>query len=238
VHTSLSLSQIKGYSTGQQKQHLTLNPTGNHYNQQSEQSNETPGSGKATAELLKLRSTQTQDFKIRIKILQARQLDGNNINPRCTVNCASQVKHTSSMQSTNSPFWDEVFFFNFISSESKLFPEIIRFDVQSVARFGRNELIGSFKFDIGFVYDEPAHEIRNKWLLLADLEDPSGGPKGYLKVSVYVLKSGDEVPLTGDNDSQEDNQDIESNLLKPPGISLRPATFTIKVYQAEDLPRS
>jgi len=218
VHTSLSLSQIKGYSTGQQKQHLTLNPTGNHYNQQSEQSNETPGSGKATAELLKLRSTQTQDFKIRIKI--------------------SQVKHTSSMQSTNSPFWDEVFFFNFISSESKLFPEIIRFDVQSVARFGRNELIGSFKFDIGFVYDEPAHEIRNKWLLLADLEDPSGGPKGYLKVSVYVLKSGDEVPLTGDNDSQEDNQDIESNLLKPPGISLRPATFTIKVYQAEDLPRS
>ena len=135
-------------------------------------------------------------------------------------------------------FFFIIFFFNFISSESKLFSEMIRFDVQNVARFGRNELIGSFKFDIGFVYDEPSHEIRNKWLLLSDLEDESGGPKGYLKVSVNVLRSGDEVLLSGENDNQDDNQDIESNLLKPPGISLRPATFTIKVYQAEDLPRS
>lgn len=31
--------------------------------------------------------------------------------------------------------------------------------------------------------------------------------------------------------------DIESNLLKPAGMMLRPATFIMKVFRAEDLPR-
>ncbi len=204
----------------------------------SELSHNIPTEFLTTTELIKIRSAQIQDFKIRVKILQARQLDGNNINPKCTINCAAQRKSTASIKSTNCPFWDEVFFFNFISSESKLFSESIRFDVQNVARFGWTELIGSFKLDIGFVYDMPTHDIVNKWLLLSDLEDASSGPKGYLKVSVNVLSSGDEASLSGENDNQDESQDIETNLLKPPGISLRPATFTIKVYQAEDLPRS
>ena len=29
-----------------------------------------------------------------------------------------------------------------------------------------------------------------------------------------------------------------SNLLRPAGIQLRPATFTLKLYRAEDIPRS
>ena len=38
-------------------------------------------------------------------------------------------------------------------------------------------LIGSFKFDLGMVYDEPEHCFIHKWLLLTDPNDPSGGPK-------------------------------------------------------------
>lgn len=36
----------------------------------------------------------------------------------------------------------------------------------------------------------------------------------------------------------EDKEDIESNLLRPAGLSLRGATFTLRIFRAEDLPQS
>lgn len=36
----------------------------------------------------------------------------------------------------------------------------------------------------------------------------------------------------------EDKEDIEGNLLRPAGLSLRGATFTVRIYRAEDLPQS
>lgn len=36
----------------------------------------------------------------------------------------------------------------------------------------------------------------------------------------------------------EDKEDIEGNLLRPAGLSLRGATFTLRIYRAEDLPQS
>lgn len=36
----------------------------------------------------------------------------------------------------------------------------------------------------------------------------------------------------------EDKEDIEGNLLRPAGLSLRGARFTLKIYRAEDLPQS
>lgn len=35
-----------------------------------------------------------------------------------------------------------------------------------------------------------------KWLLLNDPEDTSSGAKGYLKVSMFVLGTGDEPPVS------------------------------------------
>lgn len=183
----------------------------------------------------KIRSTKTQDFQIRVKVFQARQLVGNNINPKCLIKCSGISKSTNTMRSTNTPFWDEVFFFNFVSTQNKLFNESIVFEVHDSLGFARSELIGSFKLDIGFIYDEPEHSIKSKWLLLSDLEDPLAGAKGYLNVSINVLGPGDEVPMTA---SADKDHDIESNILTLPGVSLRNATFTIRVYQAEDLPKS
>lgn len=39
-------------------------------------------------------------------------------------------------------------------------------------------------------------------------------------------------------DCNEDEDDIERNLLIPAGVTLRPATLTLKVYRAEDMPQS
>uniref|UniRef100_A0A8C2DCN2 Dysferlin, limb girdle muscular dystrophy 2B (autosomal recessive) n=1 Tax=Cyprinus carpio TaxID=7962 RepID=A0A8C2DCN2_CYPCA len=72
-----------------------------------------------------------------------------------------------------------------------------------------------------------------KWLLLADPDDHSAGARGYLKVSMFVLAAGDEPPVKG----LEEKEDIEGNLLRPAGLTLTGATFTIRVYRAEDLPQ-
>lgn len=39
-------------------------------------------------------------------------------------------------------------------------------------------------------------------------------------------------------ESNEEQDDIESNLLLPAGVTLRSATLSLKVYRAEDMPQS
>lgn len=104
-------------------------------------------------------------------------------------------KNTKTMRSTNSPYWNEVFFFNFNSSPANLFEETIEFQVYNSLKYLKDALIGSFKLDIGYVHDELNHSLINKWLLLGDAEDCMSGAKGYLKVSINVLGPGDEAPV-------------------------------------------
>jgi hypothetical protein len=106
-----------------------------------------------------------------------------------------ETKYTRTLKSSNSPFWDEVFFFNVQTSELDLANEFIELEVQNSTGYSRYETIGSFKLNALFVYDEPQHSIIQKWLLLGDLEDYLAGPKGYLNVSINVLGPGDEVPV-------------------------------------------
>lgn len=40
------------------------------------------------------------------------------------------------------------------------------------------------------------HAVMRKWLLLNDPEDASSGAKGYMKVSMFVLGTGDEPPVS------------------------------------------
>ena len=47
------------------------------------------------------------------------------------------------------------------------------------------------------------------------------------------LRQNFKVPLS---ESAEDN--IEANLLRPAGVMLRPAVFVVRIYKAEELPRS
>ncbi|XP_041370601.1 myoferlin-like isoform X3 [Gigantopelta aegis] len=181
-------------------------------------------------------STKIQDFQIRIRVIQARQLLGANIQPIAKVTVFNQTHQTRVKKSTNSPFWNEAFFFNFHTSPAELFDELIEFQVHNAKTFRSDALIGSFKFDIGLVYDEPNHAFINKWLLLSDAEDTMAGAKGYLKICAVVLGPGDEAPSIKSG-AQDEEEDIESNLLRPAGVQLRPATFKLRLYRAEDIPR-
>ncbi|KAG7256740.1 hypothetical protein CRUP_007367 [Coryphaenoides rupestris] len=94
----------------------------------------------------------------------------------------------------------------------------------------------NIRVDVGYVYDEPAHSVMRKWLLLNDPEDSTSGAKGYLKVSIFIVGAGDEPPVESGGAGDE-GDDIESNLLLPAGLTLRWATMSLKVFRAEDVPQ-
>ncbi|XP_061186415.1 myoferlin-like isoform X3 [Saccostrea echinata] len=186
--------------------------------------------------LLENLSTKPTDFQIRVKVIEARQLQGGNIQPVAKITVANQTKQTRVKKSTNSPCWNEAFFFNFKISPAELMDELVEFKVFNSKKLRSDALIGSFKCDVGMVYLEQRHAFLQKWLLLSDPEDQMAGAKGYLKVCVCVIGPGDEAP-SFKSVAGEETDDIESNLLRPAGVQLRPATFILKLYRAEDIPR-
>ena len=68
-------------------------------------------------------------LQVRVKVVEARQLPGANISPVARITCYNQTKQTRIKKSTNSPFFNEVFFFNYFCSPAELFDELIQFAV-------------------------------------------------------------------------------------------------------------
>jgi hypothetical protein len=180
-------------------------------------------------------SNKPQDFQIRVRVIEGRQLSGNNIRPVVKVHICGQT-HRTRIKRGNNPFFDELFFYNVHMTPSELMDEIISIRVYNSHSLRADCLMGEFKIDVGFIYDEPGHAVMRKWLLLNDPEDTSSGAKGYMKVSMFVLGTGDEPP-TEKRDRDNDSDDVESNLLLPAGIALRWVTFMLKIYRAEDIPQ-
>ncbi|XP_056221235.1 myoferlin-like isoform X2 [Seriola aureovittata] len=176
-----------------------------------------------------------QDFQIRVRIIEARQLPGNNIKPVVKVNVCGQT-HRTRIKRGNNPFFDEMFFYNVHMLPSDLFDQSFSFRVYDSYSLRADSLMGEFKLDVGYVYDEPAHCVMRKWLLLNDPDDSSSGARGYLKVSLFVVGAGDEPPVEN-REYNDDQDDIESNLLLPAGVTLRWATLSLKVFRAEDIPQ-
>uniref|UniRef100_A0A671MDE0 Dysferlin-like n=1 Tax=Sinocyclocheilus anshuiensis TaxID=1608454 RepID=A0A671MDE0_9TELE len=180
-------------------------------------------------------SDKPQDLQVRLRIIEGRQLPGVNIKPVVKVTVGGQTKRTC-IKKGNNPFFDETFFLNFYEKPSDLFDEPIFLTVFDSKSLRKDSVIGEFKLDVGMVYSEHRHAILRKWLLLADPDDLSAGARGYLKVSMFVLAAGDEPPMDK-KEGLEEKEDIEGNLLRPAGLTLTGATFTLRVYRAEDLPQ-
>uniref|UniRef100_A0A3Q3IYK4 C2 domain-containing protein n=1 Tax=Monopterus albus TaxID=43700 RepID=A0A3Q3IYK4_MONAL len=173
-------------------------------------------------------------FQIRVRVIKARQLSGNNIKPVVKVSVCGQT-HRTRIKGGNNPFFDEVISFHFhLQAACELLHSSLQvYDSYSLRS---DSLMGEFKLDVGYIYDEPAHTVMRKWLLLNDPDDSSSGAKGYLKVSLFVVGAGDEPPVEN-RDPVDDQDDIESNLLLPAGVALRRATLSLNVFRAEDIPQ-
>uniref|UniRef100_A0AAQ4P1J9 Dysferlin, limb girdle muscular dystrophy 2B (autosomal recessive) n=1 Tax=Gasterosteus aculeatus aculeatus TaxID=481459 RepID=A0AAQ4P1J9_GASAC len=167
--------------------------------------------------------------QVRVRVIEGRQLPGINIKPVVKVTVAGQTRRTR-IRKGNNPFFDETFFLNFFETPSDLFDEPIFITVCDSRSLRTDAVIGEFKCL------SAGHCFLRKWLLLCEPDDLSAGVKGYLKVSLLVLAAGDEPPADK-RACAEDKEDIEGNLLRPAGLSLRGATFNLRVFRAEDLPQ-
>ncbi|KAF3708203.1 Myoferlin Fer-1-like protein 3 [Channa argus] len=180
-------------------------------------------------------ANKLQDFQIRVRVIEGRQLPGNNIKPVVKVNVCGQT-HRTRIRRGNNPFFNEMFFYNVNMLPSQLFDESVCFRVYDSFSLRADSLMGEFKVDVGYIYDEPGHAVMRKWLLLSDPDDSSSVARGYLKISIIIVGTGDEPP-TEKKERNEELDDIESNLLVPAGVTMRWATLSLKVYRAEDMPQ-
>ncbi|XP_077187228.1 otoferlin isoform X6 [Paroedura picta] len=179
------------------------------------------------------------DYQVSITVIEARQLVGLNMDPVVCVEVGEEKKYTSMKESTNCPYYNEYFVFDFHVPPDVMFDKIIKLSVihsKNLLRSGT--LVGSFKMDVGTVYSQPEHQFYHKWAILSDPEDITAGLKGYLKVDVAVVGKGDNIK-TPHKANETDEDDIEGNLLLPDGVppERQWARFYIKIYRAEGLPR-
>ncbi|XP_029683326.1 fer-1-like protein 4 isoform X2 [Takifugu rubripes] len=195
-----------------------------------------PISASVAAATPKIRS-----FQVNVNVLEARKLVGVNINPAVFIRVENQKKNTMTQKSTNCPFYNENFQFEFQEYPEILFDKVIETKVchRRILAFLLSH-IGSFKIDLSTVYKQPDHRFYQKWAPLTDPADTRSGIKGYVKMSVNVLMKGDSLsPPSLPPASTSGAQDhIEKNLMLPRGmVSERPwARFQIRIYKAEGLP--
>uniref|UniRef100_H3ANS5 C2 domain-containing protein n=1 Tax=Latimeria chalumnae TaxID=7897 RepID=H3ANS5_LATCH len=175
--------------------------------------------------------------KVCINIIAAQRLVGHNIAPYVCVEIGDQKRQTSKCESTNCPFYNEYFVFDFHLPQEVLFDKIIKISVfHSKNIVSGKTIIGTFKVDIWTVYSQPEHQFFHKWAPLTDTNDIAGGIKGYLKCDISVMGKGDIKKATRPGKDGQD-EDIEGNLLLPPGFPMEQkcAKIAVSIYRAEGL---
>ncbi|XP_078275356.1 fer-1-like protein 4 [Rhinoraja longicauda] len=185
-----------------------------------------------------LRTSRIQSFQIAVTISEARKLIGVNIDPVVHVKVGDEKKHTSTQKSTNCPFYNEYFVFEFQEPAAVLYDKIIEIIVIHAKRIPFTGVqLGLFRIDAGTVYQQPDHGFYQKWAILTDPKDTKSGIKGFVKCTITVMGKGDFQASVPNAITKQDD-DIEKNLLLPKQVPLeRPwAKFYIKLYKAEDLP--
>ncbi|KFR06730.1 Fer-1-like 4, partial [Nipponia nippon] len=179
-----------------------------------------------------------QSFQVGINIIEAQKLVGVNINPFVVVKVGEEKRHTATQKSTNCPFYNEYFLFEFHEPKDILFHRLIEISVfhsKKIPFLGT--CIGTFKMDVVTVYSQPDHRFFQKWAVISDPTDTRSGVKGFVKCNISVTARGDVVGSLPTSSSSRD-EDIERNLLLPKRVPAeRPwARICIKLYRAEGLP--
>ncbi|NWR23436.1 FR1L4 protein, partial [Emberiza fucata] len=179
-----------------------------------------------------------QSFQVGINVIEAQKLVGVNINPFVVVKVGEEKRHTATQKSTNCPFYNEYFLFDFYEPRDILLHRLIEISVfhsKKIPFLGT--CIGTFKMDVETVYSQPDHRFFQKWAVISDPMDTQAGVKGFVKCNISVSARGDIVGFLPTYSRNQD-EDIERNLLLPKRVPAeRPwARVCIKLYRAEGLP--
>ncbi|NXI05510.1 FR1L4 protein, partial [Pachycephala philippinensis] len=179
-----------------------------------------------------------QSFQVGINVIEAQKLVGVNINPFVVVKVGEEKRHTATQKSTNCPFYNENFLFDFYEPRDVLFHRLIEISVfhsKKIPFLGT--CIGTFKMDVETVYSQPDHRFFQKWAVISDPTDTRAGVKGFVKCNISVSARGDIVGFLPTYSRNQD-EDIERNLLLPKRVPAERAwgRICIKLYRAEGLP--
>uniref|UniRef100_A0A8C3XGV3 C2 domain-containing protein n=1 Tax=Cyanoderma ruficeps TaxID=181631 RepID=A0A8C3XGV3_9PASS len=183
-------------------------------------------------------SARSWGIPIGINVIEAQKLVGVNINPFVVVKVGEEKRHTATQKSTNCPFYNEYFLFDFYEPRDILFHRLIEISVfhsEKIPFLGT--CIGMFKMDVETVYSQPDHRFFQKWAVISDPTDTQAGVKGFVKCNISISARGDIVGFLPTYSRNQD-EDIERNLLLPKRVPAeRPwARVCIKLYRAEGLP--
>ncbi|NXX91629.1 MYOF protein, partial [Centropus bengalensis] len=126
--------------------------------------------------------------QIRVRVIEGRQLPGNNIKPVVKVHVCGQT-HRTRIKRGNNPYFDEV------SGVKNTVAEMLMLSNCSFESVEFDLMISAMHITDGGVCFILGHAVMRKWLLLNDPEDTNSGAKGYMKVSMFVLGTGDEPPV-------------------------------------------
>ena len=168
------------------------------------------------------------DFLVQVHIIEGRDLKGKDgaPNPVATISIFDEKKSTKIKDSTNTPLWDQLLYFELKELEpdqlslGKALIQVFDSKWSLGSSIMAKELIGAFEFDLSWIYYREHHEIYNEWIPLMnyhgeDGEEGNDGIGGYLKMCITVLGPGDEQ-YTHD---EEEEQAKESGMtLVSPGI--------------------
>ncbi|KAM4691339.1 fer-1-like protein 4 [Rhinophrynus dorsalis] len=179
-----------------------------------------------------------RNFQIAVTIIQAQKLVGVNINPVVHVRVGDEKRHTPTQKSTNCPYYNQYFLFEFLEPREVVFDKLIEISVvhsKTIPFLGTR--LGMFKIDAGTVYNQPDHRFLQKWAVINDPKDTRAGIKGFVKCNLSVLTRGDAMTAPPSSTSGQ-NDDVEKNLLLPKRIPAeRPwSKICVKIYKAEGLP--
>ena len=181
------------------------------------------------------------DVNVQLRIIEAVQLAGTQLDPVCDITCFGETKSTQVKEQTNTPFWDEFFVFDTTGQRDIIFDDIVMFKIYTArTMLSKGTLMGFYKIDIGTIYHNPDHRFLRKYACLINPDEILGasgaGIKGYLKVDITVLVTGD--PIKEPPNLKEDT-DVDGNPLLPEGVKaerLR-TRICVRIYKAEGLPK-
>ncbi|KAG2513554.1 hypothetical protein JM16_007521 [Phytophthora kernoviae] len=203
---------------------------------------------------------QSGDYQVRVRIIEVRDLQPMDANGLCdpvvSVECLGQLQHTVVKQKQLSCVFDEYLYFNFKKMDKDTVQQgnikISVFDAdgpgtsanRSAISRSFDDLIGFFSVDIPYVYFQPDHELKRKWVaLVGSGTTNSDSIQGYVLLSLVVLGPGDKMKLydpSEDKDPDEhlvkSKQDINSMVLVPPRVTQKLSFLVITIYRAEELP--
>ncbi|KAH7491166.1 Dysferlin [Phytophthora ramorum] len=200
------------------------------------------------------------DYQIRVRIIEVRDLQPMDANGLCdpvvSVECLGQRQHTVVKQKQLSCVFDEYLYFNFRKLDKDTVQQgsikISVFDAdgpgssanRSAISRSFDDLVGFFSVDIPYVYFQPDHELKRKWVaLVGSGTTNSDNIQGYVLLSLVVLGPGDKMKLYDPAEDRDPDEhlvktkaDINSMVLVPPRVSQKLSFLVVTIYRADELP--